>query len=318
MHNQDDLQLILQVARLYYEQRLTQQEIADRLNLTRQKVSRLLDQAHQEGIVRITIHDPTLSDTLLEQKIKQTFGLNDVILVTGKELPTDKLRTAIGMAAGRYLAGLVKEDARIGISWGRTLYEMVNALPPGGKVNLQVIPLIGGIGGMGSSFQVNEISRRFAEAFGGSYRLIYVPAFTQDIELWNALMRTSEVKEVKELWQRLDMAVVGIGHVELQKNTSMFFKEYISPATLAELEARGAVGDICGHFFDVDGKLVTVGADVISIGLQQLKKVPLVIAVAGGIEKTRAILGALRGGYIKILISDTVTARAVLQENASQ
>jgi len=305
--------MMLQVARLYYEQSLTQQKIAERLNMTRQKVSRLLDQAQQQGIVRITIHDPTEVDTELALKVKQTFGLNEVILVSAGSLSTDKLRASLGMAAARYVTQLVQDNTKVGIGWGRTLYEMVNALPQGNKVKMQAIPLIGGIGEMGPSFQVNEISRRFAESFGGSYRLIYVPAFTQDVDLWNALMRTPEINEVEGLWQLLDIAIVGIGQVEFQKISSMFFIEYITPATLAELEAHGAVGDICGHFFDGNGKLVTVGAEVISINLAQLKRIPEVIAVAGGTEKTRAILGALRGGYVRTLVTDTETASAVLK-----
>lgn len=317
MQSHDDLQLILQVTRLYYEQDLTQQEIANRLNITRQKVSRLLVQARVEGIVNISIHDPTPVDNPLALEIKRSFGLNDVILTSGEGLTTETLRTALGMTAGRYLLRLLREDSLIGIGWGRTLYEMVNSLPPHSKVNLHIIPLIGGIGRMASSFQVNEIARRFAELFDATYRCLYVPAFTQDLDIWNAFMKMHEVKEVQELWQRLDLAIVGIGHVEFQKISSMFFVDYISPSSLAKLQAHGAVGDICGQFFDVHGKPVKTELEVIGISLDQLAAIHQVVAIAGGREKTKAILGALRGGYVKTLITDTETAYALLEENRS-
>ncbi|NPV77983.1 MAG: sugar-binding transcriptional regulator [Anaerolineae bacterium] len=316
MADKDELQLILQITRLYYEQDLTQQEIAERLNLTRQKVSRLLVQARSEGIVRITIHDPTPVDTRLALELKQTFGLKDVVLTSGEGLANETLRATIGMTAARYLVKLLKDDSLIGIGWGRTLFEMVNSFPAQSKIKLHIIPLIGGIGGMAPSFQVNEIARRFADSFDGVYRFIHAPAFTQDTDVWKALMKMAEIKEIQELWQRLDLAVVGIGHVEFQKMSSMFFVDYISPSSLAQLEARGAVGDICGHFFNIHGKPIAIESEVIGISLPQLEATSNVVAVVGGKEKARAILGALRGGYVKVLVSDTVTAQAVLQENA--
>lgn len=317
MFAKDELQLILQITRLYYEQDLTQQEIADRLNLTRQKVSRLLVQARSEGLVRITIHDPTPVDTQLALELKQTFRLNDVVLTSGEGLTTETLRATIGMTAARYLIKLLKDNILIGIGWGRTLFEMVNTFPAQPKIKLHIIPMIGGIGGMTPSFQVNEIARRFATCFDGTYRFIHAPAFTLDNDVWKALMKMPEIKDIQELWQQLDLAIVGIGHVEFQKMSSMFFVDHISPSSLARLEDRGAVGDICGHFFDAHGKQIPIESEVIGIGLPQLEITPNVMAVAGGKEKTRAILGALRGGYIKILVSDTVTAQAVLQENAA-
>lgn len=315
MRSHEDLQLTVQVARLYYERDLNQEVIAKHLNITRQKVSRLLNQARLEGIVRISIHDPSITDPQLSQALKEKFGLRRVVLATGEGLSTEKLRSAIGMAAARYLAEILEDNAEIGIGWGRTLFETVNALHSDRKTNIHVIPLIGGIGDMAPFFQVNEIARRFGEAFGGTYRFIHVPAFTQDTQAWNTLMRMQEVKTVAALWQRLSIAVVGIGHLELHQMSSMFFADYISPAALMQLKAKAAVGDICGRFFNIHGKPVAIGAGVIGIDLPQLRQVSEVIGIAGGVEKAKALLGALRGGYIKTFITDTVTAQAVLSQD---
>jgi DNA-binding transcriptional regulator LsrR (DeoR family) len=154
-----------------------------------------------------------------------------------------------------------------------------------------------------------------AEAFNGTFRSIYAPAFIPDEQTRNGLVKSQELGTIVQAWNQLNSAIIGIGHVEFQKISSMFFADHISPDNLAKLESKGAVGDILGRFFDSQGEQVEINAGVIGISLEQLKDIPDVIAIAGGIEKTRAILGALRGGYIKTLVTDIETARAVLLQN---
>jgi DNA-binding transcriptional regulator LsrR (DeoR family) len=305
---------MVQVARLYYERALTQEQIARRLNLTRQKVSRLLIRARSDGIVHISICDPVPMDEGLSTELKQAFQLHQVILTSGEGLDNQAVRTQLGMAAAEYLGLALKENATVGIGWGRTLFEVVNALPQGQQTQIQVVPLIGGIGDMVPFFQVNSLALRLAEAFGGQYRMVHVPAFTPDLAVWKTLLGTQEAQGITGLWKKLDLAIVGIGQLELQQISAMFFADHISPGMLAQLEARGAVGDICGRFFDSVGYPVDSGTGVISIGLNDLKAIPEVIGIAGGLEKVRALLGALRGGYIKTLVTDTATAQAVLVE----
>jgi deoxyribonucleoside regulator len=318
MHNLVEQQLLVQVARLYYEKGLNQEEIARRLNITRQKVSRLLGQARERGIVQITIQDPTPAQPQLAEELQEAFGLSKVLLSSGDGLDPDILRSRIGMAAADHLQEVFTDALEVGIGWGRTLYNLVNVFSIDQKVRIRVTPLIGGIGDMAPFFQINEIVRRLAEALGGTYRFLHAPAFTPDRMTYEALMRTSEVARVAQTWDHLDLAIVGIGHVELQQISSMYFAEHISPGTLAQLETKGAVGDICGRFFDINGNPVPSGEGVLGIELAQLYKVPEVIAVAGGLEKVRALLGALRGRWIKMLVTDTATARAVLKENGDR
>jgi DNA-binding transcriptional regulator LsrR (DeoR family) len=310
-----EIQRMVQVARLYYDSGLTQQEIARKLGTTRQNIARLLTAAREAGIVRISIYDPTPDDPYLSDQLRQTFNLNEVVLASSEGLDSNLLRSQLGLAAAQYLTSVLAPDSLVGIGWGRTLYEVVNSFSGERQVPVHVIPMIGGIGDLSPFFQVNELARRMAEAFGGTFRYIYAPAFTQDPVLLESMTRTREVEQMTELWKHLDIAVTGIGHVEFQKISSMFFAEHISPDVLAELESHGAVGDICGRFFKISGEVVTAGAGVIGIAIEQLRTIPEVVAVAGGLEKVRAILGVLRGGYIKTLVTDTATAQAVLIEN---
>lgn len=314
MENTNDTQLVVQVARMYYQRDLTQEQIAEMLNLTRQKVSRLLIRARTSGIVQITIVDPCQTDEILVQNLKEKFHIHEAVLVNSEGMAGQTVRSRVGMAAAEYICQKIEPGITVGIGWGRTLYEMINSLPERKQMNIQVVPLIGGIGDMSPFFQVNSLAMRLAETLGGSYRFLHIPAIIGDEAAYQALIGTHEAASIKEQWKKLDMAVIGIGQVEFQRISSMFFGEHISDTTLKEMEVDGAVGDICGRFFDENGTALDSGAKVIGIDLADLQTTPKVIAVAGGMEKVRALLGALRGGYIKTLVSDTKTARAVLAE----
>jgi deoxyribonucleoside regulator len=314
MNTRDDTRLMVQVARLYYENQLSQKEVARRLNLTRQKVSRLLIAARSKGIIRTVVYDPTPGDSDLGNKLKKCFHLNEVILTPGENLEVNQLRAGIGLAAAEYLKKNLQADQNVGIGWGRTLFETFNLISEGGQKRINVIPLIGGIGDLSPFFQVNELARQLANAFDGTYRHLYAPAFVEDNTVLVNLLKTQDIVQTSELWARLDVAVVGIGHVEFQQISSMFFANHITPQTLSLLESKGTVGDICARFFDIHGTQVFPELGVIGINMDQLKTIPEVIAIAGGMEKVRAVLGALRGGYINTLITDTETARAVLAE----
>jgi deoxyribonucleoside regulator len=303
------------VARLYHENHLTQEEIAARMNLSRQKVSRLLIAARKAGIIKTVVLNPTPVDSHLVQDLKNEFGLKEVVLTAGETLDSSQLREGIGLAAAEYLQGSLRDDQLVGIGWGRTLFETVNLLRPEREKHINVIPLIGGLGDISAFFQVNELTRRLSDAFSGTYRHLYVPAFIEDRTVLENLVNSQEVRQVVEMWNRLDVALIGVGHVEFQQMSSMFFVDHITPQTLALLEEKGTVGDICARFYNINGDQVHPEMGVIGISLDLLKNIPNVVAIAGGMEKVRALVGALRGDYIKTLIIDTATARAVLVEN---
>jgi len=310
-----DIPLMLQVSRLYYDGGLTQQQIAEKFDMTRQAVARLLAAARESGIVRISIHDPIPQDTELREQMIDTFGLHNVFLTSTGGLDEDQLRAHLGMSAGEALAGLIKSGDLVGTGWGRTLYEVANSIPPGQQIAAHFIPVIGGIGDLSPFFQVNELVSRLAEVFGGTFRHFYAPAFTPDADTLKIMTRTNEVAQMIELWRKLDAAIIGVGYLAFQQISGLFFADHISPGALARLESKGAVGDLCGQFFDVHGNLIDLDNQIIGIHLDDLKRTPEVVAIAGGANKIRALLGALRGGYIKILVTDTDTARLILSEH---
>jgi len=316
MSNREEWQQMLQAARLYYEDYLTQQQIADELGVSRPTVSRLLTQARREGIVQITIKDPFARSEELEKQLVQSFNLRRAVLVAGEGLSGELLRRRLGFATAEYLQHNLAEGSRLGIGWGRTLHAVVEALDVRRRLGIQVFPLIGGLGQISSSFQVNDLARRLAEAFGGTWQPFYVPAFVADPAALEALLHLVDVAPVIRAWPQVDLALVGIGHFASQHQSSMLFSSYIAADVLQKLELCGAVGDLCGRFFDAQGQQCFAERGVIGISLEQMQALAHVVGVAGGVEKVAAILGALRGGYVKTLVTDTITAQAVLDAAA--
>ena len=318
MSNREEWQMILRAARLYYEDYLTQQQIADELGVSRPTVSRLLTQARREGIVQITIKDPFARSEELETLLAKAFNLKRVVLVAGEGLSGELLRRRLGFATAEYLQHALREESKLGIGWGRTLHSVVEALDVQQPLGIQVVPLIGGLGQISASFQVNDLARRLAEAFGGTWQPSYVPAFVADPAALEALLHLTDIEPVLQTWPLVDTALLGIGHFASQQQSSMLFSSYIAADVLQKLELCGAVGDLCGRFFDAQGQQCFEERGIIGISLEQLRALRHVIGVAGGTDKVAAILGALRGGYINVLVTDTITAQAVLDAAAAQ
>ena len=315
MRRRDKIEQMLQAARMYYQDDLSQQEIAAHLDVSRQTVSRLLKEARTQGIVQVRISDPFATDPDLQARFQAEFNLRQLVLTPGSGLSVSALRLRLGVAGAEYLSQTMQDEWLIGLGWGRTLHEVVSALDTERQVKIHTVPLIGGIGQLAPSFQVNDLARRLAEAFGGTWRALYAPAFTLDLVAWKTLVELEDVQLVARQWPQMQVALVGIGQFEIQRLAGMFLANSLSSDSLAQFEVAGAVGDICGRFYDINGRPIEGSGGVLGIDLEQLRKLDNVVGIAGGADKAAAILGALRGGYLKTLITDTVTAGLVLEQH---
>lgn len=312
----NDLRQVILAARLYYEQDRTQEEVAQELGLSRPTVSRLLRRAREEGIVQIQIFDPFIRNSDLAEMLCQKTGLRTVMITKSIANRSVALRH-LAIAARDLLERTLKPNEMVGIGWGRTLHAVAQTLAqrPFPVPGLQAVPLLGGLGQISPNFQVHEIIRLIVDSLGGDWRQLYVPAIVEDEEVQVSLLKSPDVDQVFQSWNRLTLALVGIGNVSFDQEMQMLFAKYLDAQTRARLEERGAVGDICMRFFDLTGKPVEDGLrGVIGIELDQLKRIPQVIAVAGGREKANAILGAIRGGFIHALVTDESVAQDILEK----
>jgi DNA-binding transcriptional regulator LsrR (DeoR family) len=309
----DELRLIAKVARMYYIQELNQQAITEKLQLHQSTISRMLKKARSLNLVRFNVATPPGTFADLEDQLASHFDLSDAVVVDSPA-EGDAMVRDLGTALAYFLESTLKPGKVIGISsWSRSLFEMVDALHPGiycaaGKV----VQILGGVGNVGSEFHAIHLAQRLAGSIGAKPVLLQSPAVVGSAEAQRVLWRDPVVQEAAALFDKLDLALVGIGSMEPSRMLAASGNIF-SRGERAELQRLGAVGDICFRFYNLDGQAIRspLMKRVIGIDLEKLRACKRVVGVAGGMEKIQAILGALRGRLIDVLITDQRTAEAL-------
>ncbi|HXF83386.1 MAG TPA: sugar-binding domain-containing protein, partial [bacterium] len=201
---------------------------------------------------------------------------------------------------------------RVGVSWGTTLRTAIDALRPR-RVGIEVVPLVGGVGSVAAEIHANDLARRLAEAAGGTHQLLHAPAIVASAAVREALLSDPRIARVLAAARRVEVALVGIG--ALVPSSTVVQSGYFSLRDLAALRSMGAVGDVCTRPFAIDGRPVDAALNrrILAVEVADLKRIPTVIAVAGGADKADAIAGALRAGFVDILVTDHLAARGVLR-----
>jgi len=305
---QYDVELMIKVAELYYIEDMPQREIAQKLNISRPKVSRLLKAAKESKLVEVKINYPLPPRSQLEKLFEQKFNLKEAIILKNLN-GRGRIFKEVTTAAAKYIKRIVKNGNSIGVAWGNTLRAVADSIEMGEKKDVKVIQIIGSLGQ--SSTSANEVVRKIAESFGGSYYLLPAPAIVNSPDIKHALMKDDTIREIINMARAVDIALVGIGSVN--KNSSFFASGYLKKEDLETLTQKKAVGDICAHFLSLDGKLCRYIDDrVIAVSLEDLRKIPRVIGIALGEDKAKSILGALNSGVLDVLITDEKTAELVL------
>ena len=315
----DELRLMAKVARLYYERHLRQTDIADQLDISQATISRLLKRAEEEGIVRISVNVPVGAHAGLEDSLEAAYGLKEAIIVDTIS-NDDQILRDIGAAAGYYLETTLKQGEIIGISsWSSTLLAMVDAMHPMTRqMGAQVVQILGGVGNPAAENHASQLVRRLAMLVQGEAVFLPAPGITGSAETRRLYLQDQYVNNAVRQFERVTLALVGIGSVEpsrlLVSSGNVF-----SPEELDTLRAQGAVGDICLRFFDANGAPITTPLNnrVIGMALDQLQQVRRCVGIAGGKQKLAAIRGALRGKWINVLITDSFTAQALLEDVTS-
>jgi len=314
----DELRLMTKVARLYHEHGLRQMEIVGRLGLSQSTVSRLIKRAHDEGIVRITIAVPSGVHSDLEDQLESSFGLRDAVVVEVDEpdASSERILKYIGAAAAHYVETVLQRGEVVGVSsWSRALLAMMQEMPRMPRTtNAKVVQMLGGIGDPSKDAHASALTQQFARLVRGEPKYLPAPGVVRATESRQYFLDDRFVRETIELFSSISLALVGVGAVAADYRTSSSAVVF-SSSELTSAIRRGAVGDLCLRFFDVNGTPIKTALDdaVIGISLEQLRKVPRSVAVAGGKEKVPAILGALRGGWINGLITDRLTAESLLR-----
>lgn len=310
----DDSDLMIEAATLYYEEQLTQAQTAQRLAVSRSTVSRLLRDARAQGIVQITVHHRWARHRRLEMALCERFGIRDARVVRTRHRAPDEVLDGVGALAARYLQDVIRDGMVLGVSYGRTIAATVGKLSPARPLDLVVVQLLGALGSDNPLIEGAKLTRDLAAKYGATYRYLYAPLVVEDARTRDQLIQEPLVHDVLTVGRQADIALVGIGMLG-DEAPSLIYRGYLSAADVARLRDKGGVGNMCAQFFDADG--VPLDTDLnrraISIGLEGLAGIGLVVAAASGRQKGSAILGALRGGYVDVLVSDDRAIEAVLE-----
>jgi DNA-binding transcriptional regulator LsrR (DeoR family) len=311
--------LAAQVARLLFDRQLSKVEIAARLGISRFRVARLIDGALVDGLVRIEFRDIPADDRELAGAIEARFGLDlcTVAAVPDEETTDGQALVRVARLAGAVLDGLIVAGDVIGIAWGSTLAAVVREIPARTDGGLEVVQLAGSSARLGRERDAGELARMLADRLGAAHKAIYAPAFVETADLRRALQREPDVADAVARFTAITLAVVGIGAMAADEGgpaSSLLRSGILNDVEVARLSALGAVGDLVVHPFDARGRFVAadLAERAVAIGVEDLRRVRRVVAVASGERKAKAIRGAMATGLVRILVTDGPTARAVL------
>ncbi len=311
---QEQAELLARVAHLYFERGDDQSAIARRLRVSRSSVSRLLTQARKSGIVEIRIHYPLNSNTELEKLYCDKFGLKHALILKTDSRNAAETRELVARQAARYLENQIVPNMTIAISRGRTLHQVVEQFTPDTRRNVTVVQLVGTLQTNHLEPDDANLASALAQKIGGEYYNLTAPLFVENIATRRALLQEPSILQVLNLARQAHLALVGIGSLDPQ-SSAIVRQKLLASHQLETLRQGHAVGEICSQYFNLQGEIVSteLSERTIALELSALKEMQ-VVAVASGAHKARAILGALRGGYVSVIITDEQTANLVLEQ----
>lgn len=293
----------------YYIGSMTQQEIADRLGLTRLRVNKILGQARQDGLVSIEIKLPLANCVAFEERLKARFALDEVTVVPSLADP-DALQQAVGEAAGLMLDGLLEDGVGLGVGWGRTLRAATRTMKQRRFSRSWVTSLMGGMT-RGAGTNTFEVATEFARVIGAECYYVAAPIYCPSVESRSTLLTHYGLADVMRRAREGRIALVSCGDLTTR---SLLASTHIVSEALDGLRKAGAVGDLLGTFLDEYGRPVDhpLNARVMALSPQELKAYPISILASGGAQKAPVIRGILNARYVKRLVTDESVAEALL------
>ncbi len=304
----DEQLLMAAIAQRYYFENLTRIEIAKEFGISRFKVSRLLESALSSGLVRIEIVLPDSVDADLSLRLKERFGLGRAVVTTPTDTSPRTVRDALGRAAATLLSDIVTADDVLGVTSGRTIDATARHLVE--LAGCEIIQLTGMSGDLDDN--PVEVLRRVAVLSGGQARSIYAPLTVATAEAARALKTDPRIAEAFDRFGSVTIALASVGSFDPPESRLHDALSAVDRARLAELDV---IADVAGALLDTAGRPVPELADrIIGAGADDLRRIPQVIVVGGGVRKARAILAALRSGLVTTLVTDDAVARSLLTE----
>jgi DNA-binding transcriptional regulator LsrR (DeoR family) len=323
--------LLFTIAKLHFEEGLSQGEVGNKLGLSRAKVNRLLQTAKDRGIVRILVV-PKLGHAYLrgiEDDLRAAYGLKDALLIPGREgiikgqlnsSTQEAIVERLAHVAAEYLDRQLNDGDILCINWGRVMRAVVDHLHPTKTMsNLKVLPLLGNLSSQPDSFEANLLAQEVASAYGGEFNWLISPAIVRNLQQQEVARALPLVKPTLDEINQATIAITAIGPADAQHST-VVKRGWLTSEEVQALIDRGAVGEVCSWWFDQGGQEIRDDSIYpIGLGLAGLKKMvqegKKVIAVVGAdSQRLEPIRVALKHQVVNILITDHITAQYLIRK----
>ncbi|MCJ7694657.1 MAG: sugar-binding transcriptional regulator [Anaerolineaceae bacterium] len=308
------LELLAEVASMYYEQELSQNEIADKFYISRSRVSRLLTMAKEKGIVTFKIHHTGERSFELEQMLKRKYHLDEAFVLNSNSFDYSHILHLMGVFAARYINNQLRQGQIIGISWGKSIAQTIEALKPDRNLKLETVQIIGGTLVQNPVIDIPALTHLMVDKFNATGIYLNAPLYMDNLEACCRLKEQPAIAFALNKARNADMIITGIGEVS-EETFSYLLSGFDNSSELDLLCEKGAVGFICAQAFDINGEACypEFNQSIVGVSLDELKNAKNVVAVSGGKRKGAAVLGALRGGYVKVLVTDLQCVQEVVR-----
>jgi deoxyribonucleoside regulator len=305
---------LIKICYLYYKEGKTQEEISSIYSLSRFKIIRLLKEARDQGLVTIHINAPMENLGETEVKLARKFGIQEAIVVRFNEFSGQSMIEQIGEAGAQYVAGVIHGYKVLGVAWGRTLYHLVKDVKPLDVKDLIVVQISGGLGTIEGT-DTSILTMTLSQKLGGTPYILQAPVIVRNRAIRDSLLKEKKIRETLTTAKTAEIALLGIG--TCNPEGGLWRAGLLDEKVRIKLKKTGAVGAICGRFYNIDGERCSNDLDdrIIGITLDELRRIKHKVGVALGQEKVDAILGALKGKLLDVLITDEKTAERLLERS---
>lgn len=303
---------IIKIACLYYDDGLTQAQIAKIIGVSRSLVSKLLLDAREQGIVEITINSKNEYTSKLERSLEAVYGLKTAMVIDSKDLTNEEVEKVAANYGAHYLKDRLKSINSIGISWGKGIRRIVDSIIHSSNTDISVIPLIGGMGDSHVNIHSNQLCYDFAQKIRGQSKYLYAPAMVSDEQLAIALRNNHTIKSVLDDGSSVDFAIVGLGNP--YAGSTMEEIGYLGEKDIQQLKNDHVLGDINSNFFDARGEEVDneINKSIVGITLEDIRKIPQVMTIVDDLRRMRIAKIAIETNLINILVTTDKIAQALL------
>lgn len=302
---------MVKIVWMYYEEGLTQARIAHTLKLSRPMVSRLLTEARQRKVVEFKIRYPWQNDRLLQDELVRTYHLRDARVLVVDDLNQAGALNGVGIMAAQLVETYLQDGMTLAVSRGTGVVATAQALAPHLQIHIRMVQLQGAMGDR--ILPDSDVAHILMSRFAGEFYALNAPLLLESPFAAEALSGEPSIRAAMDIAKNADIALVGVGSIHPEVS-SLLRHGLVSCEELEGLASQGIVGDIAGRFFDENGQAVNIDFNrrLISLGLEAVRKIPIVIGVASGAQKVDAIRAALRAQNINMLATDSMVAQKLL------